>query len=313
MFYYLILAATALAATAQSIFKQIFNEKCAKRSAYFFSAMTAFTAMLFFILINVFYSKDWYYNAELLLPSAAFAISYAASSVFSVLAIFYGPLAKSSLVISYSLLIPSLYGIFVQGIYIKVIRDGTATLSEAMKEALSPTLIIGTLLLIAALFLVNYEKKEKDAEEKKITLKWLLYVILAFVGNGLCSTVQTAKQDFYGPEGSNVFMIVALAIVVLLLVSAALGFKNQRVAVKDTAAKGWSPAVFGGIANGVMNFFVLLLTANKFPASVLYPVVSGGSLLMIFLWSFLVKKERFTASQYVGYALGVASLVLLNI
>ena len=72
-------------------------------------------------------------------------------------------------------------------------------------------------------------------------------------------------------------------------------------------------AYFGGIANGIMNFFVLLLTANKFPASVLYPVVSGGSLLMIFLWSFLIKKEKFTPSQYVGYILGVASLVLLNI
>ncbi|MBO5946275.1 MAG: hypothetical protein J6Q69_06670, partial [Clostridia bacterium] len=86
-----------------------------------------------------------------------------------------------------------------------------------------------------------------------------------------------------------------------------------RAAIKETATKGWSLSLLGGVSNGVMNFFVLLLTANKFPASVLYPVVSGGSLLMIFLWSFLIKKEKFTPTHYVGYILCVASLVLLNI
>ena len=180
-----------------------------------------------------------------------FAISYAAATVFSVLAILYGPLAKTSLIISCSLLVPSLYGIFVQGIYIKVIKEGSATLSEALKSALSPTLILGTILLVITLFLVNYEKKEKGAEEKKVTLKWLVYVILAFLGNGMCSTVQTAKTDFYGAAGGNVFMIVALSIVVVLLLCAAFGFKGQRAAVKDTAEKGWLLALLCGGANGL--------------------------------------------------------------
>ena len=313
MFSYFILALTAFTATVQNIFKQKFNEKCAKSSAYFFSAMTSAVAMLFFILINLFYSKDWFYNAELLVPSAAFAVSYALATVFSVLAILYGPLAKTSLIISCSLLVPSLYGIFVQGIYIKVVRDGTATLAEAMRSALSPTLILGTIFLVITLFLVNYEKKENNAEEKKVTLKWLIYVTLAFVGNGMCSTVQTAKKDFYGVEGGNMFMIVALAIVVVLLFGAAFLFKGQRVAIKDTAEKGWFLALLCGAANGLTNFFVILLTSNDFPAAILFPVVSGGGLLMIFLWSVLVKKEKFTIYQYVGYALGVVSLVLLNI
>ena len=313
MIFYLILAMTAFTVTVQNIFKQKFNERCAKRSAYFFSMMTSFVAMLFFVLINVFYNKDWYYSAELLVPSAGFAVSYAAATVFSVLAILYGPLAKTSLIISCSLLVPSIYGIFVQGIYIKVIRDGTATLSEAMKEALSPTLILGTILLVITLFLVNSQKKSENEEEKKASLKWLIYVTLAFLGNGLCSTVQTAKKDFYGAEGNNMFMIVALAMVVVLLISAAFSFKTQRVAIKETAEKGWWLALLCGGANGLTNFFVMLLTANDFPASVLFPVVSGGGLLMVFLWSVLIKKEKFTVPQYIGYALGVVSIVLLNI
>ena len=313
MFLYVILGITALTATVQNIFKKKFNETCAKSSAYFFSAMTAAVSMLFFIAINLFYNKDWYYSTSLLLPSAAFGIAFAVASVFSVLAICCGPLAKTSLVISCSLLIPSLYGIFVQGIYIKVIRDSSATLQEALADALSPTLIIGTVLLVLALFLVNYEKKSADTAEKKVTLKWLIFVTLAFLGNGMCSTVQTAKQDFYGNDGNNVFMIVALAIVVFLLLLATFSFKHQRIYIKETASKSWLLACLCGAANGLTNFFVMFLNANKFPASVLFPVVSGGGLLMIFLWSVLVKKERFTVPQYIGYALGVVSLVLLNI
>ena len=313
MFFYLILVATAFSATVQNIFKQKFNEKCKSPGAYLFSTLTAAAAMIFFIAVNLCYSKDWYYSAELLLPSFGFAVSFACATVFSVLAILYGPLAKTSLIISCSLLIPCLYGIFVQGIYIKVIRDGSATLSDALADALSPTLIIGLLLLVATLFLVNYKKKNENTEKKKITLKWLVFALLAFLGNGMCSTVQAAKQDFYGNEGNNSFMIVALAIVAVILLLVSLIFKSERKNIKETVSKGWMLALLCGVANGLTNFFVMLLNENKIPASVIFPVVSGGGLLMIFLWSVLVKKEKFNIPQYIGYALGVVSLVLLNI
>ena len=295
MFLYFILALTALTATVQNIFKQKFNEKCARSSAFFFSAMTSAVAMIFFIAINLFYNKDWYYNAGLLVPSAGFALSYACATVFSVLAILYGPLAQTSLIISCSLLIPSFYGIIVQG------------------TPITPTLAIGTLLLVVTLFLVNTEKKGEGGEKKKITLKWIIFALLAFIGNGMCSTVQTAKQDFYGNEGNNVFMIVALAMVVVILSAVAFALKGQRAYVKETAQKGFLLAFLCGAANGLTNFFVMLLNASELSASVIFPVISGGGLLMIFLWSVLVKKEKFTVPQYIGYALGVVSLVLLNI
>ena len=95
MIAYVVLALTALTSTVQSIFKQRFNEKC-KGRAYFFSAISAFCAMIFFIAVN----RDPYYSAELILPSAAFAVTYAMALVFGVLAILYGPLAKTSIISS---------------------------------------------------------------------------------------------------------------------------------------------------------------------------------------------------------------------
>lgn len=288
MIAYVVLALTALTSTVQSIFKQRFNEKC-KGSAYFFSAISAFCAMIFFIAVN----RDPYYSAELILPSAAFAVTYAMALVFGVLAILYGPLAKTSLISSCSLLIPSFYGIIV------------------LKDPVSPTLLPGIALLLAALVCVNVRKKD-DENDKKITLKWVIFVVLAFVGNGMCSTVQKIKQIRYGNAGNNMFMIVALAMVVVILTVAALSFKGQREAIKATVKHGWLLALLAGIANGLTNYFVIFLNP-RVPASVLFPVVSGGGLVLIFLWSTLVKKERFSTIQYTGYALGVASIVLLNL
>ena len=53
----------------------------------------------------------------------------------------------------------------------------------------------------------------------KITWKWILYVLLAFLGNGACSTVQVLQQRTFAGAYKNELMIMAL-----LIVSAAIGF-----------------------------------------------------------------------------------------
>ncbi len=312
MILYLLLGITAVTVSVQNIIKERFNNKVGG-SSFLFSALTSLFALIFFLFANLFYEKDFYYDAKLLVPSVCFAIAYASATVFSVLALASGPLAKSSLIISCSLIIPSLYGIFVQDVYINAIKNGSATMSEALSSSLSPTLIIGTVLLVASLFLINREKKEKEAGEKKVTLKWVIFITLAFLGNGACSVIQTAKTDFLGVKGNANFMLVALTIVVVILTISAFLVKKERPLLKITATKGLAYSAFCGISNGLTNFLIIYLNSHSFPASVLFPVVSGGGLVLVFLWSFFVKKERFTPLQYVGYFLGVVSLVLLNL
>ncbi|MBR6765248.1 MAG: hypothetical protein IKM06_02060, partial [Clostridia bacterium] len=153
----------------------------------------------------------------------------------------------------------------------------------------------------------------KDEKDKKISVKWLIFVILGFLGNGLCSTVQAFKQNYYGNEGNGMFMIVAQIFVVMILVACTFLFKGEREKAKVTLKMGWLPAIFGGISNGITNALIILLNKNSFPAAIMFPVISAGGLLLAFLWSIFVKKERFTVIQYIGYGLGMVSLVLLNL
>jgi drug/metabolite transporter (DMT)-like permease len=282
----LLLAVAALAVTGQNIFKQKFNDKC-KSGTFFFTGMIAVFAMIFFIAVN----RDSYYSAKLIGPSAAFALSYASATLFAVLAIRYGSLAKSCLIISFSLLVPSFYGILF------------------LHEPISPELVVGTILLIVSLVLINYEKEKA---QEKAPLKWYIFVLLAFLGNGMCSTVQKAKQEVYGIEGDNIFMIIALAMVAVLMFVMSMCFREERATVRETVRYGFLWAILCGLANGLTNYLVIYLNL-RLPASTLFPVISSGSLVLSFLYSIFVVREKFSARQYVGFAIGVVSIVLLNL
>jgi drug/metabolite transporter (DMT)-like permease len=270
----------------QNVLKQKFNNRCTG-GVFFFSGLVSVFAMSLFIAVN----REWYFEARLLIPSAGFALSYAAATVFAVLAMKYGSLALSSLIISCSLLIPTFYGMI------------------ALSEPVRATLIVGLVMLVGALVMINYRKEKKEGGN---ALKWAVCVTLAALGNGMCSVVQKAKQEYWGEAGNNTFMIAALAMVGAIMIIIALCYREERVILGEVARKGTLFALACGLANGITNMLVIYLNP-RLSASVIFPVISGGSLVMVFIYSVFVEKERFTKMQYAGFFLGVASIILLNL
>lgn len=285
---YLLLLITVISLSVQNILKKSFNTR-GGRGVFLFSAISVTTACFFFIVIN----RDWYYSAPMLLYSIAFAVSYTTAVMFSILAIREGLLAKTNLISSFSLLIPTFYGILF------------------LNEPTKPTLFIGLGVLAAALIMINYRKK-KDNSEEKATWRWVLYVVLSFIGNGMCSTVQKLEGIEFGPEGKNTFMIVALAMSAVTLCIAALMSKGERKNAKETVKIGLTLALICGVANGLTNLLVMVLN-GMLPASIMFPVLSAGSTTAVFLYSTLVVKEKFSTVQKLGYLFGVISIVLLNL
>lgn len=283
---YILLAVTATALMFQNVFKQEFDRRT-KNGAMFFSGLISLFAMLFFLAVN----RDWAYDNGTLPYSAGFALSYLCATLFAVLAIRNGSLAKTALILSYSLLIPTLYGILFLG------------------EPISVTMGIGSPCLVLSLFLINYEK-ETDA--RKVTWRWVFSVTMAFIGNGMCSVIQKAEQIAHPQGGANLFMIVALAISAVLLLGIPILVPRERRNIPVVLASGWWLALLCGGANGLVNLLVLYLN-GRMSASILFPLISGGSMVLILLWSLLVRKERFSARQTVGFLLGILSIVLLNL
>ena len=76
--------------------------------------------------------------------------------------------------------------------------------------------------------------------------------------------------------------------------------------------KGLPLAALCGISNGLCNYLVLYLN-SRLPASVMFPVISAGSVVLVFVYATLIQREKFNLRQKIGYALGVLSIVLLNL
>ena len=284
---YFLLFVTALLIALQKVTQDRYNAKCSS-GAFFFSGMISLVAMCFFIAIN----RNWTWSHNLLLPAIGFGLSYAAATVFVVLAIKCGSLAKTTLITSYSLLIPALAGLII------------------LRESFGITMIAGLVLLAVSLWLTNYRKDQGETKERA-TLRWIIYLTIGFVGNGMCSTVQKLAPYFQGADiNQNLYMILALGISTVVLISASL--ITGETELKSTVRVGAPLALLCGLFNGAVNYLVIYL--NPFiAASVMFPVLAAGGIILIFPYALLVRREKFTLMQWTGFIIGIMSVILLNL
>ena len=281
----LLLLLVVVFVSAQQVTKKGFSGRVSGGTMTF-SAASCVAALVVFLITS---GGKLVFSTEYLGYSALFAVSYGAAVVFGVLAIQTGPLSLTSLLTSFSLLIPTFYGIFV------------------LHEPVSVTLYVGLALLLVALVLINLEKK---GEKKQITLRWVVYVLLGFVGNGACSTVQKVQQLAQNGAYKSEFMIAALIMAILAMSVCAL--LMERGAIRESLKKGVAFYIPCGLANGIVNFLVIVLAA-RMDASVMFPVISGGGIVLAFLISILFYKEKLSRWQILGSVLGLVSVVLLNL
>ena len=280
---YCFLFLTVATLAAQEVFtKQYSTKKTAGAVTY--AALVSISALCMFVLSSGFKFR---FRQELLGYVLLFTAAYCAATVFLTLAMGCGPLSLTSLIHSYSLMIPTLYGILF------------------LHEKLRVSMCIGMALLVLSLALINYAKSDR-----KKNVRWLLYVCVAFMGNGLCSTVQKAQQVAFGGQYKNEFMIVSLAGVSVILLICSLFLERKQLL--SSIRRGWYLAVPCGILNGLTNLFVLLLS-TKIAASLMFPILSGGNVVLTSLISVWGFHEKLNRRQLAGIALGVASIILLSL
>ena len=277
------LIAIILGVSGQNISKKPFTQKAGGKGVFFFGSLVSFTAMLFFVITG----KDLDFQLSYLPYSIGFSASYAVSTLFIVLAIRFGSLSLTSLFVSFSLILPTFYGLIF------------------LSDPVGPGLIPGILLLAAAIFLT----KQKD-QKSSINAKWLILVFLAFCGNGMCSVVQKMQQLDSGGKGKSEFMIIALGIDAAVLLFLSLLKERRDFSAFSKAAI--LPALIGGTLNGMVNLFVMILS-GRMPVSVMFPLISAGGILVTFLVALTFYKEKFTKIQLIGYLCGVLSVVFLNL
>ncbi len=287
-FVYIILI--SVLTTLQSVFQKEYNSRAKPVKIFLFLTFTSFAAFVFYLVGAGFRPV---FEAGVLPYSIGFAVTFSAAFIGQIFALRNGSMALTTLVLSYSLLIPTFFGMIF------------------LKEPISVTTVIGIALLCVSVFLLNMKKK--GAPKEAISIKWVIFAVIAFIGNGFCSTVQKLEQIRFDGGYKNEFMMLAMLFSAVCMFIFCIGQKElKRDGTSCTYGLCAILGICNGLANAGVNMLVMVLSAI-IPLSLLFPGVSAFGLIFSFLFAVLLYKERFSKLQLIAYAISVFSIVFLNV
>lgn len=215
-----------------------------------------------------------------LLFGACYGIFLCLSMYAGFKALAMGPMTLTSIIASFSLIIPFLFGVAVFG------------------ESVTPYNIAGLLLLLSAIVLLNIKK------EKNFSAKWLFFALLTMLANGLCSLVQKYHQLYFTGRYTVEFSLYSFITVLVILSCFRLGSEHKfKFGFSGLAA---------GAMNGIANYIVLYLAGSE-NATVLFPIVSIINIIAVWILGRLLFKEQLKPLQALGLIFGIVSVVLLKI
>lgn len=191
-----------------------------------------------------------------------------------------GPMALTSIIASFSLLIPFLFGITV------------------LNERISIYNIFGIAFLLSSIIILNIKR------ENGFSLKWFCYAMLTMLANGICSVIQKCHQLSFPGKYKTEFTVISLFTALIIL--RILCFKAKPE--KKLSLTG----LFAGILNAVSNYTVLYLASGE-KASVLFPMISIINILAVWLAGKIIFKEKLGIMQISGLVLGITAVILLKL
>lgn len=268
----------------------------------------------FLLILLVIFAFDCTANVETLAYGAIYGCFLALSSFCGYYALREGPMSLTSMLVTFSLILPCAYGVIV------------------LHERPSIPQYVGLALFFVSLFLIrspSLQGEKNDGPTRKLSKKWVFFTTTTLLSNGCFAIVQKLHQTrypgLYAAEFTVCAATVNLLVFGLLFLVAYRRRKKAALLPAETPKQNDRPAAVGklfsaslitgaiaGSFGGAFNFCQVRLAATE-NAAILYPVLSAGIMLAVFLAGRFLLKERMTKLQMLGFAVGVCSVVLLKI
>ncbi len=283
---YILYLCSIAAASIHTSLTKLFNRQSDRAAV--FNAVRACTAFAMFCLISL---PGFTWHVPTLLFGMGYGIFLSIAMYMGYLALCLGPMALTSMMISFSVIFPVLWGITVQREPVTLLQCGAF------------------LLLLTALVLVNGDKLRQKSKPDTDYKKWFLCAAVTCLCNGGCSILQKEHQTAFPALYSREFMAAAMGMCSVIFLCAAVRKVTPKMFVQTTGK--WY-AVFAGITNSTANFFTLIMAGME-NASVLFPMISAGTIFATLLCGILIFREKPKPNQYAALLAGAASVVLLKL
>lgn len=296
-----LLCASLAVALGANICKKLFANRCL--NGFALTSISGFVAAVTLFCSGGFGSA----SAYTLLTGVLFGVITAVQGVTNAYALERGPMAYTSVIISFSTLVTALSGALF------------------FNETLAFSHVAGILLT-----LVSFVLAVKSEKGEKAKTGWLALCVAAFLATGGIGIMQKIHQGSQYKSEINAFLIIAFLISSLVCVPFALVARRKNAA----ALKARSDADdYNGFGNPTKNarYKILILALitvacgvcvalnNKFNlylsgvmnSAVFFPIVNGGGLVLSTLAATVLFKERLSRRQWLGVATGIISVILL--
>ena len=275
-----------LASATQSATTKLFNRNCPHSAI--FNAIKSSSALILFALSASFgFTFHW----QTVLFGVLYGCCLCVSMYSGYRALCCGPMALTSMLVSFSVVIPLIWGV----------TAGNETLKTIQYLALA--------FLLLAIILLNADKLKAKGSTQINYWLWLMFVGVTFLCNGICSILQKQHQTLYPEQYSKEFMLFAMLFCSIVFAISAFG----KVSLKELKSiKGKRYGVLSGVANGTANFLTLVLAGFE-NASVLFPIISAGTILASLVCGRLLFGEKLKPNHYIALILGIAAVILLKL
>lgn len=281
MQYYLLVSAATVLFALQFLFNQKFEEERGNslKSALEFTLYKSIVIVVMMLIISGF--------KIIITPlSAGLAVIYAAACIlmtyFSMKAFAVANLSVYSVFSMLGgMLLPFLAGV---GFY---------------NEELTPFKIVCCVLIVISVLL--------NLRGGKQSKKAFLYYMAVFILNGSVGVISKIHQSSELPHTDSTGFMFLTSAVSVVISAVWLLIQHKKIPLIKGKSLGFSAGY--GIFNGVGNWLLLISLVNL-PASVQYPLVTGGVMVFSTVIS-AVRKEKLSKTDYIAAAISFVASVLM--
>ena len=283
--YYTLVIISTILFSLQFLFTQRFQETSGTgmKPTLVFSLYKSLVIILMMLLISGFKIQFSWFS---LLMATVYAVSSMAMSYYSLKAF-----AVANL---------SVYSVFsMLGGMILPFFLGVLFFDEGDKLVFK--IICCALIVVAVLLNVKSGKQDKKA---------LFYYFAVFVLNGMSGVISKLHQSSsLSPVDSSSFMLWSAVVTVVLSAAWLLIAYRQIPLIKG---KNIFFVTGYGVFNGLGNLFLLIALSgeNGLPASVQYPLVTGGVMVCSTIIS-TIRKEKLTVREYVATFIALLASIFI--
>ncbi|MBQ8027690.1 MAG: EamA family transporter [Clostridia bacterium] len=165
--------------------------------------------------------------------------------------------------------------------------------------------LTGFKIVCCALIVVSVLLNLKGGKQSK---KAFLYYMAVFVLNGSVGVISTIHQNSSLPHTDSTGFMFLSSLAGIIISAIWLIAKYRKIPI--IKGKSLLYASGYGIFNGIGNW-LLLISLSNLPASVQYPLVTGGVMVFSTVIS-AIRKEKLTKTDYIAAAISFAASVLMT-